>query len=43
MHYFVMAVFPYTVVYQLRGEDIVEIVAVAHQKRRRLYREKRPR
>jgi len=34
MHYYVMSGFPYTIVYQLRAEDTVEILAVAHQKRR---------
>lgn len=43
MHYYVMSGFPYTIVYQLRTEDIIEIVAVAHQKRRRLYWKKRRR
>ena len=43
MRYYVISVFPYTVVYQRRDEDTVEIVAVAHQKRRRLYWERRRR
>ena len=43
MRYYVMPVFPYTVVYQRRTEDTVEIVAVAHQKRRRSYWEVRRR
>jgi len=43
MRYYVMARFPYTVVYQMRDQDLVEIVAVAHQKRRRLYWERRHR
>jgi hypothetical protein len=42
MHYYVMRRFPYTVVYQRRGEDTVEIVALAHHKRRTEYWE-RPR
>jgi plasmid stabilization system protein ParE len=33
MHYYVMSNFPYTVVYRRRGEDTVEIVAVAQHKR----------
>ena len=37
MHYYVMPDFPYTVVYQRRGEDTVEIVAIAHHKRRQHY------
>jgi plasmid stabilization system protein ParE len=37
MHYYVMQNFPYTVVYQRRGEDTVEIVAVAHHKRQSKY------
>jgi hypothetical protein len=37
MHYYVMPDFPYTVVYQRRGEDVIEIVALAHQKRRPQY------
>jgi hypothetical protein len=37
MHYYVMPDFPYTIVYQGRGEDTVEIVAVAHNKRRPQY------
>jgi hypothetical protein len=37
MHYYVMPKFPYTVVYQRRVEDIVEIVAVAHHKRQSKY------
>ncbi len=37
MHYYVMPKFPYTVVYQRRAEDIVEIVAVAHHKRQSKY------
>ncbi len=41
MRYYVMAVFPYTVVYQRRDEDLVEIVAVAHQKRRRYWERRR--
>jgi plasmid stabilization system protein ParE len=37
MHYYVMSGFPYTIVYQWRAEDTVEIVAVAHQKRQTKY------
>ncbi len=37
MQYYVMLKFPYTVVYQRRAEDIVEIVAVAHHKRQSKY------
>ena len=37
MHYYVMPHFPCTVVYQRRGEDVVEIVALAHHKRRPQY------
>lgn len=37
MHYYVMSRFPYTIVYQLRVENTLEIVAVAHQKRQTKY------
>jgi hypothetical protein len=37
MHYYVMPNFPYTVVYQRRGEETVEIVSLAHHKRRRYW------
>ncbi len=37
MHYYVMSGFPYTIVYQWRAEDTVEIVAVAHHKRQARY------
>jgi hypothetical protein len=33
MRYYVMSGFPYTIVYQPRAEDVVEIVAVAHHRR----------
>jgi hypothetical protein len=42
MHYYVMSGFPYTVVYQLRAEDVIEIVAVAHHKRDAKYWQRRP-
>jgi plasmid stabilization system protein ParE len=41
MHYYVMSGFPYTIVYQLRAEDTVEIMAVAHQKRQTKYWDRR--
>ena len=41
MHYYVMPRFPYTVVYQLRVADTVEIIAVAHHKRRSMFGERR--
>lgn len=41
MHYYVMSGFPYTIVYQLRAEDVVEVVAVAHQKRETKYWDRR--
>jgi hypothetical protein len=37
MHYYVMSAFPYTIVYQRRAEDTVEIVAVAHQRQSRYW------
>lgn len=37
LRYYVMPDFPYTVVFQVRSEDTLQIVAVGHQKRRPRY------